>query len=108
MFEISAPQCPTHYSPAANGDALDIVVHKNVWLSEVIVPDILDSDHVPVIFHSLDHVSTMNILDPVDKFTDWEQFQSLAPQLISPRIQINFREEADKSARDFTISTASV
>jgi hypothetical protein len=29
-FEISAPQCPTHYSPAGNGDVLDIVVHQNV------------------------------------------------------------------------------
>jgi hypothetical protein len=29
-FEISAPQCPTHYSPAGNGDVLDIVVLKNV------------------------------------------------------------------------------
>jgi hypothetical protein len=28
-FEISALQCPTHYSPAAgNGDVLDIVVHQ--------------------------------------------------------------------------------
>jgi hypothetical protein len=29
-FEISALQCPTHYSPAANDDVLNIVVHKNV------------------------------------------------------------------------------
>jgi hypothetical protein len=27
-FEISAPQCPTHYSHAGNDDLLDIVVHK--------------------------------------------------------------------------------
>jgi exonuclease III len=26
-FEISAPQSPTHYSPAGNGDVLNIVVH---------------------------------------------------------------------------------
>jgi hypothetical protein len=39
-FEISAPQCPTHYSHAGNGDVLDIVVHKNIRVSEVIVPDI--------------------------------------------------------------------
>jgi hypothetical protein len=43
-FEISAPQCPTHYSPAGNGDVLDtrIVVHQNVRLSKVIVSDVLD------------------------------------------------------------------
>jgi hypothetical protein len=28
--------------------------------------------------------------DPVEKFTDWEQFQSLASEIILPRIQINF------------------
>jgi hypothetical protein len=55
-FEDSAPQCPTYYYPAGNGDVLDIVVHKNVRLSEVIVSDILDSDHLPNIFHVLDHV----------------------------------------------------
>jgi hypothetical protein len=27
-FEISAPQCPTHYSPAGYGDVLDIVVQQ--------------------------------------------------------------------------------
>jgi hypothetical protein len=27
-FEISAPQWSTHYSPARNGDVLDIVVHR--------------------------------------------------------------------------------
>jgi hypothetical protein len=31
-FEISAPQCPTHYSPARNDDVLNIV-QKNVQLS---------------------------------------------------------------------------
>jgi hypothetical protein len=29
-FEISAPHCSTHYSPAGNGDVLDFVVHKNI------------------------------------------------------------------------------
>jgi hypothetical protein len=36
-FEISAPQYPTHYSPAGNGDVLDIVVHQNIRVSDVIV-----------------------------------------------------------------------
>jgi hypothetical protein len=31
-FEISTPQSPTHYSPAGNGDVLDIVVHQNIRL----------------------------------------------------------------------------
>jgi hypothetical protein len=106
-FEISAPQCPTHYSPTGNGHVLDIVVHKNVRLSEVIVSNILDSDHIPIIFHFLDHNRSRNLSDPVDKFTDWEWFQRLASELILPKIQINSEEEADKAARDFTASIAS-
>jgi hypothetical protein len=106
-FEISAPQCPTHYSPTGNCDVLDIVVHKNVRLSEVIVSDILDSDHLQIIFHLLDYIRSRNLSDPVDKFTDWERFQRLFSELISPEIQINSEKEADKAARDSTASIAS-
>jgi hypothetical protein len=81
---------------------LDIVVHKNARLSEDIVSYILDSDHVPVIFHSLDHTRTRNVSGPVDKYTDWEQFRSLASKLILPRIQIISKEEADKAVRENT------
>jgi hypothetical protein len=105
-FEISAPQCPTHYSPAGNGDVLGIVVHKNIRLSNVIVSGILDSDHLPIIFHIQDHVRTLNASVPLEKFTDWERFQSLASNLISPRLEINSGVEADKAARDFTASIA--
>jgi hypothetical protein len=105
-FEISAQQCPTHYSPMGNGDVLDIV-HKNVRLSEFIVSDILYSDHIPIIFYLLDHIRSRNLLDPVDEFTDWERFHRLASELISPEIEINSEEEADKVARDFTASIVS-
>jgi hypothetical protein len=88
-FEISAPQCPTHYSPVGNEDVLDIVVHKNIRLSNVIVSDILDSGHLPIIFHILDHVRTKTISAPHEKITDLERFQSLTSNLISPRIEIN-------------------
>jgi hypothetical protein len=60
-FEISAPQCPTHYSPAVNGDILDIVVRQNIRVSDVIVSDILDSVHLLIIFHILDHVRIRNL-----------------------------------------------
>jgi hypothetical protein len=106
-FEISAPECPTHYSPAGNGDVLDIVVHQNVGVSDVIVSDILDSDHLPIIFYVLDHVKIMNLSVHIEKFTDWDRFQSLASELIPPRIVINMRVEADKAASDFTASVAS-
>jgi hypothetical protein len=103
-FEISAPQCPNHYSPKGNGNVLNIVVHKNVQLSDVIFSDILNSDHLPIIFHIMDHVTTRNPSDLVDKFTDWEWFQSLASELISSRIQTNSGEEA---VHDFTASIVS-
>jgi hypothetical protein len=106
-FEISAPQCPTHYSPAGNYDVLDTVVHQNVHLSEVTLSDVLDLDHLPIVFHIMDHVTIRNLSDPVEKFTDWERFQSLASDLVSPRIQINSGVEADKAARDFIAPIAS-
>jgi hypothetical protein len=105
-FEISVPQCSTHYCPAENGDMLNIVVHKNIRVSEVIVSDILDLDHLPFVFNLLNHVRPRNLSDPVDKFTDWERFQCLTSELISPRIQINSGEEADKVAHGFTASIA--
>jgi hypothetical protein len=103
-FEISAPQCPTHYSPAGNGDILDIVIHQNIGLSSVTVSNILDSYHLPIIFHILDHVKIRNLLEPIEKFADWEWFQSLAFDLISPRLKINTWVEAAKAAHDFTAS----
>jgi hypothetical protein len=106
-FEISAPQCPTHYSAAENGDVLDIVVHQNFRISDVIVSYILGSDHLPIIFHKLDHAKLRNLSEPIEKFTDWDQFQRIASELISPRIEINTGVETDKAARDFTASVAS-
>jgi hypothetical protein len=105
-FEISAAQCTTHYSPMGNGNVLDIGVHNKDRRPEVTISDILDSDHLPTFFHILDHVRTTrsNPSDLVDKFTNWERFQNLASELISPRIKINSGEEANKAAHDFTIS----
>jgi hypothetical protein len=54
-------------------------------VSDVIVPDILDSDHLPIIFHILDHVKIRNLSEPVEK-------SGIG---------------AHKAARDFTTSVAS-
>jgi hypothetical protein len=102
-FKISAPQCPTHYAPAGIVD----VVHQNIRVSDVIISDILNSDHLPIVFHILDHVKILNLSEPTEKFTDWNRFQSLASQLISPKTEISSGVEADKAARDFTASIAS-
>jgi hypothetical protein len=85
-----------------NGDVLDIVVHKNIRLSNVIVSDILDSDHLPIIFHIWITLE-LKTSQRHDKFTtDCERFQSLASHLISPRIEIKSGVEADKAAHAFT------
>jgi exonuclease III len=64
-FEFSAPQCPTHYSPVGNWDLLAIAVHKNIRLSDVTVSEVLESDHLPIMFHILDHVRTKQISKPL-------------------------------------------
>jgi hypothetical protein len=97
----------TYFIPNGRGDVLDIVVHKDVRLSEVRILDIMDSDHLHIIFCILDHIKAWEILDPVEKFTDWERFQSLASALVSPRMEINSCIEADKAARVFAASIAS-
>jgi hypothetical protein len=77
-------------------------------VSDVTVSDILDSDHLSIIFHILDHITNMNFSEPVEKFTVRELSQILSSDLISSTIEINSGEEADKVARDFTTSIASV
>jgi hypothetical protein len=71
------------------------------------VSDILDSDNIPIVFYILDHVTIRNISEPIEKFKDWNRFQSLASELITPKIEINSRVESDKAALDFTASIAS-
>jgi hypothetical protein len=69
--------------------------------------DILYSDHLPIVFHILHHVTTNRLSEPLEKFTDWERFQNLAANLILPRVEINSVVEADKAALDLTASIAS-
>jgi hypothetical protein len=45
-------------------------------------------------------------LKPVDRFTDWQRFQTLASELISSRIQINSEGRSNKTAGDFIASIA--
>ncbi|PNF15438.1 hypothetical protein B7P43_G18173, partial [Cryptotermes secundus] len=75
--------------------------------SDVIVSDIFDSDHLPIVFHILDHVKIRKLSEPIEKFRDWERFQSLASELISPKLENNSGVEGDKTACDFAASIAS-
>jgi hypothetical protein len=86
---------------------LDIVLHRNVRISDVNALEILVSDHLPILFHMLDHVSTRDISAPIEIHTDWERFQSLASDLISPTIQIHTFEDAEEAACKFAASIAS-
>jgi hypothetical protein len=45
-------------------------------------------------------------LDPVEKFTHWERFRSLASEFISPSVHIYSSKETDKVTRDFAASIA--
>jgi hypothetical protein len=58
-------------------------------------------------FSILDPVRMREALDPAEKLTDWELFQSLASELVSPNIQIHSSNEANKAACDSAASIAS-
>jgi acetolactate synthase regulatory subunit len=55
-----------------SSDVLDIAVHQNIRVSNITVSDILDSDHLPILFHILNHVKIRNLSETIEKFTDWE------------------------------------
>jgi endonuclease/exonuclease/phosphatase (EEP) superfamily protein YafD len=59
-FETSTPQYPLRYTPGGRGDVLDFVVHQNARLSEVTA--ILVSDHLPIMFTTLDPVRAREVL----------------------------------------------
>jgi hypothetical protein len=73
----------------------------------VTVSNILDSDHLPVLFHILDHVNIRNLSESIENYSDWERFQSLASDLISLRLEIKTGVEVDKAVREFTASIVS-
>jgi hypothetical protein len=98
---------PSPLFPCGNGGILDIAVNKNIRFSNTIISGILDSDHPPIIFHIPNNVRTKNVLVPLEKFTNWDRFQSLVSNLISPRNEINSRVEADKAERALRANIAS-
>jgi hypothetical protein len=70
-LKILTPQCLTQYSFAEDGDELDIVVHWNhqtVW--GAIISDILDSDHLQIVLHIMDHFKAKNIFEPHEEFAN--------------------------------------
>jgi hypothetical protein len=63
-----------------NGDVLEILVHKNLRLSEFIVSDILRSSQLPIVFRLLVHIRIKNLSDTAEKIRSWERFHSLISQ----------------------------
>jgi hypothetical protein len=49
----------------------------------------------------------MNISESVEKLANWQWYEVVASDILSPRIEVISWEEADKPADLFTISTAS-
>jgi hypothetical protein len=89
-FEISAPQCPTDYSPTGNVTCSILLCTRISGRQKSLSLTFWNQiTYLPVIFNVLDHISTRNLSGPVDKLADWERFQSLASEIISPVIQIN-------------------
>jgi exonuclease III len=70
IIELLSFRHKSNLAGGLNGDLLDIVVGHNMRLSGVIISDILDSDHLPVVFHILDHIKIKSLSEPVEKFTD--------------------------------------
>jgi hypothetical protein len=58
-------------------------------------------------FSILDPIRTREALDPIEKLREWEVFQSLASELISPNIQIHSSNKDAKAAHDFAASMSS-
>jgi hypothetical protein len=52
-------------------------------------------------------MSKLGIFRNLLKNSDWDRFQSLASELLSPQVQINSGVEANKAARNYTASVAS-
>jgi hypothetical protein len=107
QFEIQPHNVPLIITLAETVTCWILWSTKNIRVSDVIVSDILDSDHLPIIFHILDYVKIRNLSDHIEEFTDWDRFQSLPSELTSQKIEIISGVEADKAARNYKTSIAS-
>jgi hypothetical protein len=71
-FVILFPQCSTHYTHDGRDDVFDIVIYQKFRLSEVIVTNIQDSDHISAMLSILDRVRTREVSDRYEELTDRE------------------------------------
>jgi hypothetical protein len=52
----------------------DTVTYENIKLSDVIISEVLDSDHFPIVFHILELVRSRNLSDTNKEYTDLEPY----------------------------------
>jgi hypothetical protein len=57
------------------------------------VSDILDSNHLPIIFYLLESVKVRSLLKPIEKLSG--KFRNIASELITPRLEINTGTDAE-------------
>jgi hypothetical protein len=56
---------------------LDIVVHYNIGVWDGTVSDMLETDHITVLFHIVDHVKIRNLSETVEKLQSGIGFKAL-------------------------------
>jgi hypothetical protein len=61
----------------------DMVMYLTLWsimyirFSRVIIFDLLESNHLPIVLHILDRIKTKNLLEPVEKSQTGSSFKAL-------------------------------
>jgi hypothetical protein len=78
-----------------------------VYLLDVTVSDVLESNHLPVFLHILDHFITTDISAAFETCTDMERFRFLASALNPALIKTDNVEEDEKAAVTFTVCLSS-
>jgi hypothetical protein len=76
------------------------VVHQHIRLSEVIVTDILDSDHLPITFTFLDPVRMREALDQLKNRLGAVSKPHLWTIIVYPNIPIYSCKESDNATHD--------
>jgi hypothetical protein len=82
-IQSEAVQIQTTISQILRVDVLDILIHCTLRLSDIIVSDTTDSDHLSVVFYTLDPAITTEFSALVNKLTDVEQLRNIDCELNS-------------------------
>ena len=98
-FAIIAPTSPTHY-PKNGGtpDVLDVVLYKNVRImTDVLTDNVLNSDHLPIIFEIDSQLFTSNTTDFTEKLYNWDIYKKSLHSVIQIPRHLSSKEEIDNA-----------